>query len=171
MKFTEISRNFRNFTKFHEFCKFWWILQILRKRRPFSAHAPKRCYYKAKWDVFLVIFTRIAFFRKKAEIPQISVNFTKFWGISGNLVNFTKFSYFWQNGSRINKSGISEQLFKAEMVRFREHFPNFVKFQLFARKTLFPWKSGLGAEIPAFLVQNAFCRFWASKKPPRSLCL
>ena len=88
--------------------------------------------------VFLVISARIALFRKKAGIPQISVNFIKFPEIARNLVNFTKFSYFWQNGSRNSKSGISEQLFKAEMVRFREHFRIFAKCQLFARKSLFP---------------------------------
>ena len=69
--------------------------------------------------------------REKAGIPLISANYTKFHEIPGNLVNFTKFSYFWQNGSRISKSGISEQLFKAEIVRFREHFRVFAKFQLF----------------------------------------
>ena len=95
----------------------------------------------------------------------------KFPEISRNLVNFIKFSYFWQNGSRINKIGSSEQLFKAEMVRFREHFRVFAKFNLLAQKPPFPRKSGFGAEIPAFWVQNALCRLGASKKPPRSLCL
>ena len=157
--------------KFPDSCKNPGNSAFLRNRGPFFAHAPKRCYYKAKWEVFLVISARIALLRKKAEIPQISANSTKFPEIPRNLMNFTKFSYFWQNGSRNSKSAISEQLFKAEMVRFREHFRVFAKFNLLARKPHFPWKSGLGAEIPAFLVQNAFCRFWASKKPPRSLCL
>jgi len=146
-------------------------LQIPRKRIPFFAHAPKRCYYKAILMVFLVISARIALFRKMAQIPQISLNFTKFRGISRNLVNFTKFSNFRQNGSRNSKIGISEQLFKAEMVRFREHFRIFAKCKLFARKTLFSRKSGFGAKFPTFLVRNAFFRLGASKKPPRSLCL
>jgi len=88
--------------------------------------------------VFLVISARIALFRKKAEIPIISLNFMKFPEISRNLVNFIKFSYFWQNGSRINKIGFFGQLFKAEMVRFREHFRIFAKFQLLARKPHLP---------------------------------
>ena len=58
------SRNFKNFVNFEEFCKFWEILQIPRKRRPFSAHAPKHSYYKAILMVFLVILARIALFRK-----------------------------------------------------------------------------------------------------------
>ncbi len=98
----------------------------------------------------MVIFARTAFLRKKAEIPQISANFTKFPEISRNLVNFTKFRHFEQNGSRNNKSNISEQLFKAEMVRFREHFRIFAKFHLFMRKTLISCKSGFGAEFPTF---------------------
>ena len=146
-------------------------MQIPRKRRPFFAHAPKRCYYKAKWKAFLVIFARIAFFRQKAEIQEISANFIKFRGISGNLMNFTKFSHFEQNGSRNSKIACSEQLFKAEMVRFREHFRIFAKCQLFARKTLFSRKPGSGAQFPTFLVQNALFRLGASKRPPRSLCL
>ena len=115
--------------------------------------------------VFLVISARIALFRKMAQIPQISLNFTKFRGISRNLVNFTKFSHFRQNGSRNSKIGISEQLFKAEMVRFREHFRIFAKCQLFARKTLF-------RENP-FLERN-FQLFWSKTHfsgsgPPKNL--
>ena len=64
-----------------------------------------------------------------------------------------------------------DHLFKAKTVTFRDIFLIFAKFQLFARKTLFPRKSGFGAKFPTFLVQNALFRFWASKKPPRSLCL
>ncbi len=156
---------------FEEFCKFWEILQIPRKRRPFSAHAPKRCYYKAKWEVFLVILTRFAFWRKKAEIPQISMNFTKFPVISWNLVIFTSFCNFWQNVKKNSKCDTFWHLFKAKKVAFRE-FPNlFAKFALFARKTLFSRKSGFGVKFPTFLVQNAFFRLGASKKTPRSLRL
>ncbi len=71
----------------------------------------------------------------------------------------------------ITKLIFLEQLLKAEMVRFREHFRVFAEFQLLARKTFFSWNSGFGAKFPTFLVQNALFRFWASKKPPRSLCL
>ena len=157
--------------EFQEFYEFWGISLFPRKRGPFSAHAPKRCYYKAILMVFLVISARIALFRKMAQIPQISLNFTKFRGISRNLVNFTKFSHFGAKGPVKLPILLFRQLFKAEMVRFREHFRIFAKCQLFARKTLFSRKPGSGAQFPTFLVQNALFRLGASKRPPRSLCL
>ena len=84
-------------------------------------------------------------------------------------MNFTKFGIFWVNVQKNNGIGFSEQLFKAEMVRFREHFPNFSKFQLFARKTFFLRKSGSGVKFPTFLVQNALLRLGASKKTSQEL--
>ena len=140
-------------------------MQIPRKRIPFFAHAPKRCYYKAILMVFLVISARIALFRKKAGIPQISANFTKFPEISRNLVNFIKFSHFEQNGSRNNKIEISEQLFKAEMVRFREHFRIFAKLQPFARKSLFLRKSGFERKSQLFWSKTHF----SGSGPPKNL--
>ena len=80
-KFCEIYQKSRNFVKFPEFCKFPGNSAFLRNRGPFFAHAPKRCYYKAKWEAFLVIFARIAFFAKRQEfrkIPRISLNFQEF---------------------------------------------------------------------------------------------
>ena len=67
--------------EFLEFCKFPQNSEFGRNRGPFPAHAPKRCYYKAKWEALLVIFSRIAFFRKKQKFrkfPQISPNFEEF---------------------------------------------------------------------------------------------
>ena len=68
--------------EFLEFCKFPQNSEFVRNRGPFFAHAPKRCYYKAKWEAFLVIFARIAFFFAKRqefrEIPQILLNFEEF---------------------------------------------------------------------------------------------
>ena len=52
---------------------------------------------------------------------------------------------------------ISEQLLKAGMIRFREHFRIFAKSKLFRRKHIFRENTVL-VECQTFLVQNALLR-------------
>jgi hypothetical protein len=105
------------------------------------------------------------------EISQNFRYFGKIPGISPNLVEFTKFHQFWGFGISNNLHFHPIHAFKAKKVTLREVSRTAAKESLFHTKTAFSANFLFLGGISSFLVKSALFRPWASKKPPRTLCL
>ena len=111
------------------------------------------------------------FFRKKWKFPEISAI----------LVKFQEFHQIWWNSPNSTNFGVPDPpksiafynslCFKAKKVTLREVSRSSAGKSLFHTKSAFSVNFCFWAEFPGFLVKSALFRPWASKKPPRTLCL
>ena len=145
--------------------------RILQFRVPFWPHAENAYETNAFSQVFKLIFTQKSLFPEKVEISQNSHHFSKIPGISPNLVEFTKFHQFWGFGISNEYRFHPIRALKAEKVTLREVSRTAAQESPFHTKTAFPVNFLFSGGIPSFLVKSALSRSWASKKPPRTLCL
>ena len=111
------------------------------------------------------------FFRKIWKFPKISTI----------LVKFQEFHQIWWNSLNSTNFGVLEfpitSIFtpsmhlKQKKVTLREVSRTAAKESLFHTKTAFSANFLFLGGISSFFVKSALFRPWASKKPPRTLCL